>query len=100
MKVSRCSSLLALALWHVSCDGTIVGAPEQPEGSFSTEVAPYEGKMNVPDESESYVRELPRELYALCVIELDHLSSLECFRITLSSDFRRKAIPSHTGTEK
>jgi hypothetical protein len=72
MKIFRCSSLLALALWHVGCDGARVGAPKQQEGSFSNEVAPYEEEMYIPDESESYVRIALRELVVHYVVKLEH----------------------------
>ena len=52
-----------MALWPVSCDGARVGAPKQQEGSFSNDVAHYEEKIYVPDESESYVRITLRELF-------------------------------------
>jgi hypothetical protein len=72
MKVSQGNSILALALWHVGCDGARVGAPKQQEGSFSNNVAPYNYRLDneetifIPDESESYVRITPRELVAFC----------------------------------
>jgi hypothetical protein len=59
MKASRCGSLLALALWHMSCDGARVGSPKQQEGSLSSDVIPYEEETYTPDESESYVRITP-----------------------------------------
>ena len=56
MKVSRCSSLLAFALWHLGCDGARVGVPKQQEGGLSNGLAPYEEKKYIRDESESVVR--------------------------------------------
>jgi hypothetical protein len=57
MKIFGCSSLLAVALWHVGCrTGARVGASKQQEGGLSNEVAPYEEKTYIRDESKSIVR--------------------------------------------
>ena len=57
MKIFRCSSLLAFALSHVGCcTGARVGASKQQEGGLSNEVAPYEEKTYIRDESKSIVR--------------------------------------------
>ncbi len=56
MKIAWFRALVALALWHVGCDGARVGAPKQQEGSFSNEAAPYEEEMYISDEFESFVR--------------------------------------------
>jgi hypothetical protein len=64
--------MLTLTLWHVGCDGATVSVQKQQEGSFSDVVAPYEEKLYIPDESESYVRMIPREFNAHHVIKLQH----------------------------
>jgi hypothetical protein len=70
MKISGCSSILALALWHVGCHGATVGVQKQQEGGVSNEVASNEEMMYIPNESESYVRTTPREFNAHYDIKL------------------------------
>jgi hypothetical protein len=56
MKIFRCSSFLALALWHLGCKGAIVGALKQQEGGLSNEQASYNEKARIRDDTKSFVR--------------------------------------------
>ena len=57
MEIFSCRSLLAFALWHVVfCTGARVGASKQQEGDLSNEVAPYEEKTRIRDDTKSIVR--------------------------------------------
>ena len=71
MKIPRHISLLALAIWHLGCDGASAGAPKEQEEGLSNEVAPYEEKY-IQDETKSIVSVTLNALIADCVIKLEH----------------------------
>jgi hypothetical protein len=102
MKIFRCSSLLAFALWHVGCcDGERVGAPKQHDGGLSNEEAPYDEKTYIRDETKSIVRiavYAPNSFIASSNSKSPHRSD---HSVSLCDPILRwKATPSQTGKER